>query len=59
MHALGMIASGAFYTFIILLMIGLYRPWIVLWWLDHQNRLKVIRYYGAAALIALLAKVLL
>lgn len=32
---------------LILLMTGIYRPWVVLWWAAHQNRRKVIRLYGS------------
>ncbi|MCG8388326.1 MAG: hypothetical protein MJA30_22445 [Cytophagales bacterium] len=31
--------------------IGLYRPWIMLWWEDTQNRRKIIKVYGASALL--------
>ena len=34
------------------LVVGLFKPWIVLWWEDTQNRRKVIRLYGTVALIA-------
>lgn len=34
------------------LTIGLFRPWIMLWWEDTQNRKKVIKLYGTAALIS-------
>lgn len=33
-------------TSALLLAVGLYKPWIVLWWEDRQNRLKVIKLYG-------------
>jgi hypothetical protein len=33
------------------LLIGLYKPWAVLWWEDTQNRKKVIRIYGALTLL--------
>jgi hypothetical protein len=36
------------------LLIGLYRPWIVLWWEDIQNRKKVITFYGTVGVVALL-----
>jgi hypothetical protein len=31
------------------LVIGLFRPWAMLWWEDVQNRRKVIKVYGLAA----------
>jgi hypothetical protein len=33
------------------LLAGLYKPWIVLWWEDVQNRKKVIAVYGTILLI--------
>jgi hypothetical protein len=32
------------------LAIGLYKPWIMLWWEDVQNRRKVIKVYGSIGL---------
>ena len=39
-------------TALVCLIIGLFKPWVMLWWEDTQNRKKVIRIYGTAALIA-------
>ena len=39
-------------TALIFLMIGLFKPWMMLWWEDVQNRRKVIKVYGLAALIS-------
>ena len=36
-----------------LLLLGLIRPVLVLWFLDRFNRLKVIQVYGIATLILL------
>ena len=33
------------------LVIGLWKPWVMLWWEDTQNRRKVIKIYGMLALI--------
>ena len=30
---------------------GLFKPWIMLWWEDTQNRKKVLKVYGTAAVI--------
>jgi hypothetical protein len=30
--------------------IGLWRPWVMLWWEDISNRRKVIKLYGAIAM---------
>jgi hypothetical protein len=39
----------------LLLLTGLWRPWIVLWWLSHQNRKMVLQWYGTLLLASLLA----
>lgn len=38
---------------IVLMLIGLYKPWVMLWWEDTQNRKKVINIYGTAGLLFL------
>jgi len=38
-------------TAILLLLLGLIKPWLLLWWEDRQNRRKVIKVYGIVALI--------
>ena len=40
---------------LIFLLIGLFKPWVMLWWEDVQNRRKVIKVYGLLALIFYLA----
>jgi len=35
---------------LICIVIGLYRPWVMLWWEDTQNRKKVLKVYGTAGL---------
>ncbi len=37
------------------LLLGLYRPWTMLWWEDTQNRKKVILVYGTMMTIFFLA----
>ena len=41
------------FTAIIFLIIGLYKPWTMLWWEDVQNRRKVIKLYGTVAVVSL------
>jgi hypothetical protein len=36
---------------LLLLLVGLYKPWVVLWWEDLQNRKKVIVLYGSVAVV--------
>jgi len=31
---------------------GLFKPWLLLWWEDVQNRRKVIKGYGSVALLS-------
>jgi hypothetical protein len=38
-------------TSLVFLLIGLFKPWALLWWEDVQNRRKVIKLYGSIALI--------
>jgi hypothetical protein len=33
------------------LVIGLFKPWILLWWEDVQNRKKIIKVYGSLAVL--------
>ena len=34
------------------LSIGLYKPWVMLWWQDVQNRRRVIKLYGGIAILS-------
>jgi hypothetical protein len=34
------------------LFIGLYKPWMMLWWQAVQNRRRVIKLYGGVALVS-------
>ena len=39
-------------TSLIFMAVGLYKPWVMLWWEDVQNRRKVIKLYGSVAIIS-------
>jgi len=39
-------------TATIFMIIGLYKPWIMLWWEDVQTRKKVIKLYGTVAIFS-------
>ena len=39
-------------TAFVFLVIGLFKPWMMLWWEDVQNRKKIIKVYGTAALVS-------
>jgi hypothetical protein len=41
------------FTALLFLLLGMYKPWIMLWWEDVQNRRKVIKLYGLVALISM------
>jgi len=34
------------------MVVGLYKPWIMLWWEDKQNRKKIIKIYGSVGLLS-------
>ena len=34
-----------------LMLAGLYKPWLMLWWRATQTRLDVIKFYGGGAAI--------
>jgi hypothetical protein len=46
MHMIRLLLQLMAATAFIFLLAGLYKPWIMLWWEDVQNRRKVIRLYG-------------
>ena len=33
------------------LVVGLFRPWVMLWWEDTQNRKKIFKLYGVLSLL--------
>jgi hypothetical protein len=39
-------------TSAIFLLIGLFKPWVMLWWEDVQNRRKVLKLYGVVAIVS-------
>jgi hypothetical protein len=49
MHFVRQLSLYIAITSVIFLVIGLFRPWAMLWWEDVQNRRKVIRLYGLIA----------
>lgn len=36
-------------TSLLFMVIGLWKPWVMLWWEDTQNRRKVVKVYGTLA----------
>jgi hypothetical protein len=41
-------------TSFLFMVLGLIKPWIMLWWEDVQNRRKVIKLYGTSGLFFLI-----
>ncbi|MFM8741621.1 MAG: hypothetical protein ACKOC0_15670 [Cytophagales bacterium] len=39
------------YAACLFLVLGLFKPWLMLWWEAVQNRMKVIRLYGFIAAV--------
>lgn len=42
-------------TSLLFMVIGLVKPWIMLWWEDVQNRKKVLQLYGISGIVFLAA----
>jgi len=51
MHYVRLLLYYLSITSVAFLVIGLWKPWIMLWWEDTQNRRKVLKVYGTLALI--------
>ncbi|MCG8307400.1 MAG: hypothetical protein MI975_08405 [Cytophagales bacterium] len=45
-----------FRIFLVVTVLGMIRPWWVLWFLDFKNRLSVLKYYGSIAVLLGLAE---
>jgi len=41
------------------MIIGLFKPWWLLWWEDVQNRKKIFQVYGALTLVFFVAYVVM
>jgi hypothetical protein len=51
MHNVRLLVMFLTYASAIFLVIGLYKPWVMLWWEDTQNRKKVIQLYGSLTVV--------
>lgn len=38
-------------TSVVFILIGLWRPWVMLWWEDVSTRRKVIKVYGTISIL--------
>ena len=45
--------------FLILVVLGLIKPWWVFWWSDFSNRIKVLSIYGIILVLLILIRVLI
>ena len=36
---------------LLFLIVGLYKPWVMLWWEHTQNRNKIIKIYGTPTVV--------
>jgi len=36
---------------LVLMMIGFYKPYLIVWWEDIQNRRKVLKVYGGSTVL--------
>jgi hypothetical protein len=36
---------------LLFLIVGLFKPWVMLWWEHTQNRKKIIKIYGSATVV--------
>lgn len=55
MHYVRLLLYYMSITCVAFLVIGMWKPWIMLWWEDTQNRRKVIKVYGTLVVIFYLA----
>lgn len=46
MYYVGLLLFYLTITCLVFMLVGIWKPWIMLWWEDVQNRRKVIKVYG-------------
>lgn len=51
METISIILHILFSFFLTITLLGMIKPWWVLWYLDFKNRLTVLRYYGIITLL--------
>ena len=51
MHYVELLILFLTITCVLFMVIGLIKPWAMLWWEDVQNRSKVIKVYGTLAIV--------
>ncbi|TRX58656.1 hypothetical protein FNH22_12310 [Fulvivirga sp. M361] len=53
MQVLSNLSAAIALVSFVFMSLGLYKPWIMLWWEDIQNRRKIIKVYGTSTLVFL------
>jgi hypothetical protein len=51
MEIIALFLKILFWIFLTVTMLGMIKPWWVLWFLDFKNRLTVLKYYGMITLL--------
>jgi len=59
MEFIALFLTILFWTFLFITLVGIARPWWVLWFLDMSNRLAVLKYYGVITLLLGVAVVIM
>lgn len=59
MKVLQILLIGAALFSGILLLIGFFSPTAVLWWMDYQNRIRVLKIYGSIFILSIIVYYLL
>ena len=59
MEVLLTITSVGIYFNLSCLLLGIYKPWLALWWMDKQNRRLALTYYGSVLIALLFVKYLI
>jgi hypothetical protein len=51
MQTISLFLQILFWSFLAITILGMIKPWWVLWFLDFKNRLIVLKYYGIITLL--------
>ncbi len=59
MQTIASFFNALFWIFLLVLSMGMIKPWTVLWFLDKKNRKYVLLYYGTVVAILFIIKTIL
>ncbi|MCC5927757.1 MAG: hypothetical protein JJU28_00795 [Cyclobacteriaceae bacterium] len=59
MEAILLFVNILFWLCVLALVLGMIQPWWVFWFLDRQNRLMVLKYYGSLVVLLMIARSIL